>query len=235
MRREICLPFFYFYSMKKIILFVILNLVLVLILLFFSSFEAFCLDTLRFSWTFSKVIPYVLLLILGFVWSKKLLSFISMKRLLVLRIIRIALIFVPFAIGFALNPIYEGDFSKNGIDLATTINYSEIKKTDLLVITIPNCPYCFEAIGRLKKIKQRNPKLCITFVVCTTDKKLIETYQNEIDGVFKITTTKNPEKMAELAGFSFPAFVQFTDNKPVYRWSNSQFGVRAIDLIESLH
>lgn len=228
-------PFFYFCIMKKIISFVVLNLVLVLILLFFAKIEAFFLDTLHFSWTFSKVIPYLLLLILGFVWSKKLLSFIPLKRVLVLRIIRIALIFVPFAIGFALHPIYEGDFSKNGSDLATTISYSEIKKTDLLVITIPNCPYCYEAIGRLKKMKQRNPKLRITYVVCTSDKKLIETYKKEVDGVFKVTTAKNPEKMAELAGFSFPAFVQFKENKPVYRWSNSQFGVRAIDLIESLH
>ena len=215
--------------MKNNILFITNIILSVLVLIFFSEIE---LTTLNIShqWTISKAFPYFLLIISGIYFG-----YYSLKKLSKNRLIAYLVSFLsfttPFIIGFALHPIYQGDFSKAGKKL-TSNEYSEHHiKNGLYVITIPNCPYCYEAIGKLKEIKILHPELNVEMVVCTSDSSLLETYKIEADNSFKITTASEPKKLAELADLKFPAFVHIQNGKVTYKWDNSQFGVRAIDLI----
>ena len=71
------------------------------------------------------------------------------------------------------------------------------------MITIPNCPYCLESIQKLKVLKERNPLMKMEFIVCSDKKSDLTNYKIESKNKFKI--------------------------KPQILWSNSPFGVRAID------
>jgi hypothetical protein len=147
-------------------------------------------------------------------------------------IIGFIILILPFLIGFVLNPIYEGDFSKQGASIKTNLSSTDFKNDGLMVVTIPDCPFCFGAIEKLKIIKRRNPKLKIDFVVCSKNKQYIKNYIQEINGEFSIRLANNPEDLAKTSGFKFPTFFKVENKKPTYMWSNDQFGVRAIDDFE---
>ena len=209
---------------------IITSSLLTITTIFYFSFIEDFFQRIGISWTLSKSLPYLFLVLFGTIIalliSKKVVTK-NMKRILFLLILPL-----PFIIGFALHPIYEGDFSKNGVELIASDYQENTIEEGLMVITIPNCPYCYESIAKIKKLALRNPKLKIEYIVCSSDSNDILTYQAEIEGLFNIHLAKNKKKLAKIADLSFPAFVQVKNNKQVYKWSNSQFGVRAMDVIE---
>jgi hypothetical protein len=211
----------------KIILY---TLTTALSIFFFKEIE-WSLFNLGASWTLSKAIPYLLNIVLGALLAITLYKSISLKKILKITF-SVLLLLLPFGISFALHPIYQGDFSKNGKVLNQNSYNENTIENGLMVITIPNCPYCYEAIGRLKTLAKRNSNLKIEFVVCSSDSNSLTTYQEEIDGLFDIRLAKDRNKLARVAERAFPAFVEIKNNKFTYKWSNSQFGVRALDLIE---
>lgn len=208
-----------------------------LTLIYFKSINEYLLEY-GFSWTFSKMLPYLLLVVSGvFMFISKMFSVSAIKFLVPkLPAVKFLLYFIyllgPFTIGFAINPIYEGDFAMDGTEIAESISLKEFKNADLVVITIPGCPFCFESITDLKKIQARKPSMKIHFVVCSTEKSSLSYYKKEIDGAFKCSLASDAEKMMQLAEGTFPTFVLIKDKKAVSKWSNNQFGVRAKDLIE---
>ena len=111
---------------------------------------------------------------------------------------------------------------------------NDFNENGLSVLSIPGCHFCSESIEKLKKIKKRNPKLSITFIVLSRDLRALTKYKKEINGVFKLKLASNPDNFAVLAQLKFPAFLIIKNKKPIYRWSNDQFGVRAIDLLEAI-
>ncbi len=183
------------------------------------------------SWTFSKIIPYLFLLICGFFLFFQIRKGITGKILK--NVLSFLILFLPFVIGFILHPIFEGDFSKDGSTSVKNSSSSDFKKDGLMVISIADCPFCFGAIEKLKLIKKRNPSLNIEFVVCTKNKEYIKNYMEEIDNSFPIRLADNADSLVASANFRFPAFVVVRNKKPVYVWSNDEFGVRAIDQLES--
>ena len=214
--------------MKKLI--IVYSLLAIILITFFKKIELIALN-FGLSWTISKLLPYFCLINIG------LILFFQIKKLNLnksLKIVFCALVLIlPFTLGFSLNPIYEGDFSKEGSSIKTNFSPTDFKNDGLTVVTIPDCPFCFGAIEKLKIIKRRNPKLNIDFVVCSTNKQYIKNYIEEINGEFSIRLAKNPNELAKTCGFKFPAFFKVEIKKPTYKWSNDQFGVRAIDDFES--
>jgi len=185
------------------------------------------------SWTISKALPYLITIILGVIIALNTFKILTIKKIYKISLTTTILI-LPFALSFALHPIYQGDFSKNGKALESN-SYSENSfENGLMVITIPNCPYCYQAIDQVKKLALRNPGLKIEYVVCSSDTNTISMYKKEIGGLFKIRIAKDRNELARVADGSFPAFVHVKNGKQTYKWSNSQFGVRALDLIEEL-
>lgn len=206
-------------------------------LLFFGKINELAMD-FGFSWTFSKLLPYLLLIISGFLLAfssllrwKVLLRVLPMNRAL-RRVLRLVIVLIPFGVGFVLHPIYEGDFSKNGEVVSTTKNYRAFPKNGLVMLAIPNCPYCLEGLYTMKKMKKRNPDLKLEMLVCTSDASLLTLYKEVSAGEIKIKNTQNPDEYALLADGRFPTFIQVENRKPTYRWSNDQFGAPARDWVE---
>jgi hypothetical protein len=210
----------------------------VLTLFFFNSMGSALFES-GFSWTFSKLLPYLLLLFSGIMmiisklFSISTIKFLTPKLPILKFVLYIIYLCGPFAIGFAMNPIYEGDFAMNGTEIQEDVSLKEFKSSDLVVITIPGCPFCFESISDLKKLKARKPSMKINYIVCSKDKAALTIYKKEIDGAFKCSLASDAEKMMQIAEGTFPTFVLVKDKKAVSKWSNNQFGVRAKDLIES--
>lgn len=212
---------------KKIVSLSVLALILILL---FKKIELISLS-IGLSWTVSKLLPYFCLISIGFIlfFQIKKLNLKTSQKIVFCTLVLI----LPFTIGFSLNPIYEGDFSKQGNTVKTVYSPTDFKNDGLTVVTIPDCPFCFGAIEKLKIIKRRNPKLQIDFVVCSTNKQYIKNYIKEINGEFSIRLANNPDELAKTSGFKFPTFFKVEKKKPTYKWSNDQFGVRAIDDLES--
>jgi hypothetical protein len=179
----------------------------------------------------SKSLPYFLLFIGGILISfnfKNLIKNTYLKSIFIL-----VISFLPFVIGFAIHPIYQGDYSLTGKKTDQQLAYDDFSKNiNLAVITIPNCPYCFESIQKLKVLKERNPLMNIEFIVCSDKKSDLTNYKIESKNKLKIKLAKNMDTLAKLANYKFPTFVQISNKKPQMLWSNSQFGVRAIDFLE---
>ena len=200
-----------------------------------NSIESYLLDS-GFSWTLSKLLPYIFTLIIGIVLA------LIVKRLLkkssfFLRLgVEILFFIIPFIVYFIYSPIYEADFSNNSTMIVKTSFHKELSGDKLVVLTIPNCPYCFEAIGKMKKLKERVPKIEIEYIVCISDslnyKNDAQWYIDEADGAISVSSAQDSKMMSELADHAFPTFILVEDEKPLKKWNNNDFGVVALDEIE---
>ena len=198
----------------------------------FSQIESLVLS-IGTSWAFAKISPYAFTVISGIVLGLQIKKKYSKNTSLKYISIFLAII-LPFSIGFALHPIYEGDFT-NAPGEKIKINYStkDFQSDGLIVATIPNCPFCFESIKTLKKIHKRNPHLKIEFIVCARNETYLKKYKKEINGDFLIRMSQNADSLTLTAGLKFPAFFIVKNKKPLYKWSNDQFNVLTIDRIEN--
>ena len=181
-----------------------------------------------FSWTFPKALPYILS-IFGGVFLFWIFSKLKVK----IRVIRHIIWIVPFMIYFIVNPIYQGDFSNEYRTIQTKSLPSKTVENELIVITIPGCPFCFGAIESLKILKKRNPSLKINYIVCSSDSSSILEYKKEIGESFTINYTSTPEKWANIAQGKFPTLL-LVGKSLTKIWSNDGFGARAKDEIESV-
>jgi hypothetical protein len=213
---------------------ILFSLALIICGITLFTFKSFELNLLinGFSWTMSKLLPYLTLVIGGILLAYSFSKGFKVKSRIAKFLIGLVLFAAPFAIGFALHPIYEGDFSSEGTEIKeSTVKVDE--KYDLLIVTIPDCPFCLESITRLKLIKKRNPNIHMLFSVCTRDKQKISLYKELIAGDFDIELAKDIEASVKLAEGHFPTFVQLKKGLPVYKWSNDQFGAGALDKLEA--
>lgn len=196
------------------------------------------MEAILFNWglshTLSKLLPYLLAILLGifllrFVLKRKIFKSISLRIVLA-----ILLFLLPFGVYFAINPIYEGDFSQDGKPIMVMNAKTTKMENGLLVLAIPGCPYCFESLAELRKMKARNPKLKIQFaVVGTDDPAVLVPYRKEAQGSFPVELLKGSKALTDETGGRFPSYVMIENGKGVYSWTNNQFGVRAKDRVES--
>lgn len=191
--------------------------------LFFQNFG--------FTFTLSKILSYLAFPTLGFIlwffFRKK------MKRKWLKYTLGVFSIAIPFAIFFVLHPIYEGDFSNDGKNLTVKSELDEVKGPKLVVISIPNCPFCQESVGRLIDLKNRYPKLKVEYKVCANDSIVgdaVMAYREFSEGKMNFTAAKNGKQLGEIAGMAFPTFVLIENGKKTI-WSNDHFGVGALDQV----
>lgn len=185
-----------------------------------------------FSWTLAKSLPYILVIIFGLFISIYVFKKFKIKRNW-LRRVGITLLTVSFFFAyFAYAPIYEGDFSNNAATILKTNKLDEIKPNRLFVISIPGCPFCAESIVRMQKLKKRNPKINIEYIICNGDSAALDWYAKEAGNEIPANLAKNNKALTALAKHKYPSFVYQSGNK-LNCWSNDGFGVRALDEIES--
>ena len=120
-----------------------------------NTLEIF-LSSLGLSWTLSKLLPYILFLIIGFPFS--VIFYKKFKLLKPLKIIISLAIFVlPFLLYFVYSPIYQGDFSNSGYTVSSENRFPD--KKQLTVYVLSNCPYCIQATTTLKNMLFYNKRI----------------------------------------------------------------------------
>lgn len=187
-----------------------------------------------FSFTASKLIPYLITLLMGLILVYLVRKRIRFKLRIVNVLLKLIILAIPFSIYFAFYPIYQGDFTNGAERVKRTQSNSEISGKKLVVIALPYCEFCAEAMSTMKLLKKRNPALEIEYIVCSSDSTTIQNYLELGEGEITVSLAKNHRAMSVLAHGKFPTFVLSEENLPLTRWSNDGFGVRALDQVESL-
>lgn len=193
-----------------------------------SSVELFFLNA-GLSYTLSKVAAYLLFPLIGF-----LLWVIIKKRIRRrgARAITLIVLCVGFFLGYFVQyPIYEGDFANSPFPVNEKSELDEIQTARLVVISIPNCPFCEESISRMIAFQERHPKVKIEYRLCVSDssaKDAIASYVKMTAHKIPVLKAKSGKELEEIAEMSFPTFVLVTQSKKV-KWSNDKFGVGALD------
>lgn len=180
------------------------------------------------SWTLSKVLPFVLFLVIGFL----LFIYIKRRSFKFAKFIAIILIPVPVLIYFVLNPIYEGDFSNN----STKVSNKEITELNegLTVLAIPGCPFCYESIEVLSEIKSRTETNDIRFMVISSDSTSTDWYNEKSNGRIPVGLINIESDVKTLTNGHFPTYVYYDGEGKFTVWSNANFGVLAKDEVEEL-
>ncbi len=187
--------------------------------------ESFFLN-LGLSYTWSKALPYILMIILGVLIGIYLFRKTKSK---IIRIIAILLIGTPFGIYFAINPIYQGDFTNESRIVEHSPQTSELSGKKLVVISLPGCGYCKESVERLRQVKKLHHNLEVEYVVTSTDSTTLDFYKEVIKGEFPLRLANNPDEMSKIAQGRYPSFVLVNEKEPMTVWVNNTFGVMAMD------
>lgn len=183
---------------------------------------------LGFSWTLSKALPYGLMLILGAV------VFFTFRRKIKrswLKWLYSLVLLIPLAIYFAVNPIYEGDFSNESREVKAERAFG-LEKKELTVLAIPGCPFCAESIQDLNRIATRTGVDRINFVVFTSDPEMLKPYAKLAESQIEMRIEEEFSSYATMTQGRFPTFV-YSDGSSLHIWSNDGFGVRAKDWLEN--
>lgn len=188
---------------------------------------------LNLSWFLSKLLPYILFPILGFLLGLAMNRFFRVKKKGMKIILSSISMIAVFAAYFAYSPIYQGDFSNGSKEVKLQNTTSEISPDKLTVITIPNCPYCYEAIDKMLILKKRNPSIEIEYRICSSDSSSLQWYAEKGQGTINVVLAKEPKALSKLANHAFPTFVINDNNQKMIVWTNSDFGVLALDEVEA--
>jgi hypothetical protein len=182
------------------------------------------------SFTASKFLPYFLTVFLGIVFSKLLYRHISASK--IIRNIFTALITIlPFGIYFAIHPIYQGDFSNEGVLIKKKLVLPKDK--DLLIVALADCPYCIQSQETIKLIHQKNKKIKAEYLIVNGTKQDSIRYARRLLGFASCRTIKNSVPLLQTIQGSFPSFILVRKGKLNKVWSNNTFGVRAWDEVVS--
>lgn len=187
--------------------------------------ESFFLN-LGLSYTWSKALPYFILIALGIILGVML---FKRSKSLGMKIASLVAIVIPFIVYFAINPIYQGDFSNDSRIIEPSEELSEFSGNKLVVISLPGCIFCKQSVEHLREVKKRNKNIQIEYVVASSDSSTLTFYAEVIKGDFPLILAKHPEAMGTAAEGRFPSFVLVNGDQPIQAWNNNNFGVKALD------
>ena len=198
-----------------------------------NSIENF-FSSLGLTWTMSKLLPYILFLIIGISFS--IIFYRKFKLLKPLKIfISLAILVLPFLLYFVYSPIYQGDFSNSGFTVSSENRFPD--KKQFTVYVLPNCKYCVSSTATLKAMIRKNKgiNLVVRVMGHTVNDSL--KYVKLMDNLVPVTinSSNNSIEKVQVKEFftitqgEFPTFVISKNGKAIKAWHNDNFGVRAID------
>lgn len=188
---------------------------------------------LGFSWTLSSVSPYVLQFITAILLAYQVALILNKKNKLLRRIVLIGGVIILCGVAFAVNSIYEGDFSNDYEKVEFSNTDEKILDEGLTMIALPGCPYCIGKIPLLNKLKTREKNLPIQVVIIKEDSLTKEYYQEELNENISVQFTSHVEDLAKAAEGRFPSFFHTKKNGEVIVWTRTGFGTRAFDWLEN--
>ena len=188
------------------------------------------LNNLGLSFTLSKFIPYLLTILIGIVCAKLLSKHISASK--IIRILFITLITIlPFGIYFAIQPIFEGDISNEGIIIRKNLDLP--KNKDLLIIALADCPYCIQSQETIKLIHQKNTKIKAEYLIVNGTKQDSIRYARMLLGFASCRTVKNSVPLIQTIQGRFPSYILVQNGIFKKVWNNNTFSARAWDEVVS--
>jgi len=181
---------------------------------------------LGLSYTFSKILPYLTMLIIG-----SLIGFLTTrKRKKSVKVIAIiSLMTAFFGIYFAFYPIYEGDFSNSYREPKSKIKFSENKT--LTVLALQTCPFCIQSTETIKALKANHSKINIEYWILNGTSTDSVKYKRLVGESAVCINKKNTMDLYKLSTGTYPTFVLSNHQKALKVWGNDTFGVRAWDAI----
>ena len=181
-----------------------------------------------FSHTYSYFAPYLILLLCGF-------ALISLTKSIAHKSWRIIasllIIFMPFAVGFALRPIYEDAIYIGGTDYAYN-NDALSDNHKLSIIVIPDCPFCKRAIQQAGRFVSTGENGLVEVVLCSSDSAATAKYSTLLPSGVQLRNASHPDSVAIYTGGSFPAYCNRISERQMRIWTNNEFGPRALDFID---
>lgn len=189
-----------------------------------------------FSWTLSKVIPFVLSIMIGLFFS--IIFFRRIELLKKFKFIFSFLIFLlPVSLYFAYAPIYSGDFSNDFYRPQLKNEFPSAKKLSIYVL--PTCPYCIQATSTLVAMMQKNEHINLQINVLCSNAKEADKYLNLMKGfgLVKVRIDHSSylvrhKDLLKLTEGQFPTYILSENKMVVKAWHNDTFGVSAMDEID---
>ena len=182
------------------------------------------------SWTQSKLIGYCIFISLGIIFLIVFKKWKIKKNYLNL-LISILVAGLPISIYFAFYPIYEGDVFSSGVKIKSSIELSNEKT--LSIIVLPDCPFCMETIPLVKKLKERNPKMNIEYIIASRPNEIPHGIADKIPKNFTFRLVSDLQKLGQITHGAFPTYL-ISKNKTLVRlWRSEHFGTKALDEIEA--
>ena len=195
------------------------------------------LSSLGLTWTLSKLLPYILFLLIGISFS--IIFYRKFKLLKPLKItISLAILVFPFLLYFVYSPIYQGDFSNVGYTVSSENRFPE--KKQFTVYVLPNCKFCVSSTATLKAMIRKNKgiNLVVRVLGHTVNDSL--KYVKLMDNLVPVTMNSSNnsiekvqiKELITITQGEFPTFVLSKNGKAIKAWHNDSFGVRAMDEVD---
>ena len=182
------------------------------------------------SWTQSKLIGYCIFISLGIIflivfkkWKIKKMYLNLLKSILVAGL--------PISIYFAFYPIYEGDVFSSGVKIKSSIELSNEKT--LSIIVLPDCPFCMETIPLVKKLKERNPKMNIEYIIASRPNEIPHGIADKIPKNCTFRLVSDLQKLGQITHGAYPTYIISENETIVLLWRSEHFGTKALDEIEA--
>lgn len=195
------------------------------------------LSSLGLTWTLSKLLPYILFLIIGISFS--VIFYKKFKLLKPLKIIvSLAILVLPFLLYFVFSPIYQGDFSNVGYTVSSENRFPE--KKQFTVYVLPNCKYCVSSTAVLTSMVRKNKRINLVIRVMGHTVKDSLKYVKLMDNLVPVTMNSSHnslervqiKEVISITKGEFPTFVLSKSGKAIKAWHNDRFGVRAMDEVD---
>jgi len=203
------------------------------LIFFHNSIISFGL-TSGLSFTFSKILPYMLeffavCLIIFNVYRQ----YLTGTSLIVRRMVSILILFGGSGIAFAVNPIYEGDFSHQYREISLAGENADTFQHGLTMIALPGCPHCFAKLEEMKRVSKIYPSLPMYVLVINDDELAIEKYRKASEGLIQVDLFPKSTLLRKIIQGGYPNLMYKSNgsSSQLINWSNSGFGSASWDYI----
>ena len=181
------------------------------------------------SWTSSKLIPYFLFLLVGF-----LIAYLLRNKKLVIKWLNFLknsfLVLLPVGVYFTLYPIYEGDVIDLGVKVKTDLPFNQTKT--LSIVVLPDCPFCLETIAIANELIKRNPKCKINYIIASKPNEIPHGIADKIPEKCSFRLESNIQQLSQITHGAYPTYCLSENGNIVKIWRSEHFGTKALDEIE---
>lgn len=189
---------------------------------------------LGMSFTFSKILPYMLeFFALCFIIYQVYSQYLVQSSFGIRRLMSILILLSGAGIAFAVNPIYEGDFGHQYREIRLAGENANTFQYGLTMIALPGCGFCFEKLEEMKQVKTIYPEIPMHVLIINQDQLAVEEYNERSGGLITVGLFPDSKLLRSIITDGYPNLIyKSNDNSSaIINWSNSGFGSASWDFI----